>query len=62
MDTLVSQQTMDLALLAFLGAVVLGCGLAGMEWAIRRLTRPEILPPPDRSARRLHLEEWEDTQ
>jgi hypothetical protein len=33
------------------------------EWAWKRHRRkPEILPPPNRSARRLHLEEWEDIQ
>lgn len=59
----VTQGEMDTALAALIGVIALGCAFCLIEWAVRRQWRkPDILPPPDRSARRVHLEEWEDTE
>lgn len=56
----------DRTALVLLATVILGFGFWGIEWLAKRGLKawhqPEILPPPDRSARRLHLEEWEDTE
>lgn len=59
----VTQGQMDMAIAAVVGVVTLGCAFCLIEWVVKRPWRkPEVLPPPDRSARRLHLEEWEDTE
>ena len=59
----VTQHDLDLAIASIIGVVVLGCAFCFIEWAARRWAgRREILPPPDRSARRIHHEEWEDTE
>jgi hypothetical protein len=54
----------DRTALVLIVTLVLAFGFWGIERLVKWLykPRPEILPPPDRSARRVHLEEWEDTQ
>jgi hypothetical protein len=53
----------DRTALVLLVTVILAFGFCGIEWLVkRRIQKRDYLPPPDRSARRLHLEEWEDTE
>lgn len=62
---LVTQEQMDLALLAFIGAVALGCALVGLEWLVKRIAlwgREDILPPPDQAAERRAYSWKEDTE
>jgi hypothetical protein len=59
-ESIVSNQLLGMVMVSLIGAGgVLGLWCLA-AWLVKG--KPEILPPPDRSARRLYLEEWEDTQ
>lgn len=52
----------ELAILSAIGVGLLGGALVGVETLAKWFSKPEVLPPPDRSARRLHVEEWEQPE
>jgi hypothetical protein len=51
---MITQQQIDMAILAVVGAVALGLALVGLEWLVKRLTRrpKDVLPEPSPAAER----------